>query len=109
MSGAGDSLISDDEEDGGSTVKLEEGPRKIAHTYAWEYFKYHAQQRQAAFRFFLVVVAALIAALIPKDSSAPTRLVGAALMFASLLFWRLDKRNSLLVKLAEKYLKEEER
>jgi hypothetical protein len=101
-------LVGDDDDDPSPTIKVEGDTRKLAQTYAWEYFKYHAQQRQAAFRFFLVIVAALVAAVIPKDSNAPIWLVGSMMVLASYLFWRLDQRNAALVKLAETYLKEEE-
>ena len=35
---------------------------KAAATYAWEHFKMHAQQRQAVFRFYVLMAGAIFAA-----------------------------------------------
>jgi len=89
-------------------------PKAAARWYAWEWFKYHAGQRQAVFRFYLLIAGGLLAAFVasfnvhdPIKDYAFT--VGAALVVVSVLFWRLDVRSAILVKLAEAYLKQEEK
>ncbi|MDP2331829.1 MAG: hypothetical protein Q8M19_14155 [Reyranella sp.] len=88
--------------------------QRAAATYAWEYFKYHAQQRQAVFRFFLVIAGALFAAYLlsfqstAADLKDARPLIAAMLAVMSFLFWRLDVRSYQLVKLAEDYLVRDE-
>ena len=91
--------------------------RKSAGKYAWDYFQYHAIQRQSVFRFFLTLVgAATIAYAYSKRFPPPgsrvddafnevTFAVGLVYIFASFLFWRLDQRSRRLIKLAEDVLK----
>lgn len=95
--------------------KRKRGPAEVvmkrAQDYAWGYFAYHAQQRQTVFNFYLIVVGACIAAFASTlgESGVDHRYfrvaMGGVLVLASFLFWRLDVRNSRLVKLAEKALK----
>lgn len=93
--------------------KLEESRRNALY-YGWEYFKYHAQQRQAVFRFYLVLVGVALAGLISSYSNQYAELatdrwvVGISLIVLSLLFWRLDVRSYQLVKVAESFLFDEE-
>ena len=79
-------------------------------SHAWDYFAFHAQQRQTVFNFFLILVGASIAAYagtLGKSEAAYFHLmIGFLISISSLLFWRLDKRNARLVKLAEEPLKD---
>jgi hypothetical protein len=86
-----------------------------AHSYAWEYFKLHAQQRQSVFNFFIVISGAVITGYIGTHSQTLSPqledfrwVFGAALVVLTFLFWRLDNRNSSLVKLAEAHLRNDE-
>jgi hypothetical protein len=82
---------------------------QAAMSHAWDYFAFHAQQRQTVFNFFLILVGASIAAYaatLGKSEAAYFHLmIGFLISISSLLFWRLDKRNARLVKLAEDPLK----
>ncbi len=83
-----------------------------ARAHAWEWFKYHASQRMTVFNFFLLITAALTTGFV-------TTVVGqhylAALALAAIeliviaSFFQLDRRNSQLVKIGERYLDFEER
>lgn len=89
----------------GDKTKAEE----VAGKYAWDYFQYHAGQRQSVFRFYLLLVGATTvgyayAHAVPGIRSA----FGVALMIWSFLFWRLDQRSLHLIKLAEATLKKTE-
>jgi hypothetical protein len=91
-----------------------------AGNYAWEYFKYHAGQRQSVFRFYLTLVGVATLAYAysqrfansaaeAADQGARLRpLIGLAFVIVSFLFWRLDKRSQHLIKLAETALKNRE-
>ena len=84
--------------------------RSRAASYAWEYFKYHARQRQEVFRFYIVIVGALTAGYISSTEAFPNYryVFGLLLLIISILFKRLDQRSHKLIKLAESYLKVEE-
>lgn len=97
----------------------EELPQRLraerrAADYAWRWFEYHAGQRQAVFRFYLILVGAASAAYLTalqseKDELSSWAFVfGALLAFLSFLFWRLDHRSWTLIKLAEIYLRRDE-
>jgi hypothetical protein len=83
---------------------------KAAHSFAWDYFAFHAQQRQTVFNFFIVLLGASLAAYAATiEKTAATKLhivIGCVLMVSSLLFWRLDERSRRLIQLAEAVLKE---
>lgn len=76
--------------------------------YAWDWFKHHADQRFAAFNFFLIVVGAVIVAYSTAAGNHQTTLgvavagVGAVVAAG---FLALDFRNYELVKLAADELK----
>jgi hypothetical protein len=76
--------------------------------YAWDWFKHHADQRFAAFNFFLIVVGAVIVAYATAAGNHQTTLgvavagVGAVMAAG---FFALDFRNYELVKLASEELK----
>jgi hypothetical protein len=82
---------------------------QAAISHAWDYFAFHAQHRQTVFNFFLILVGASIAAYaatLGKSEAAYFHLmIGFLISISSLLFWRLDKRNARLAKLAETPLK----
>lgn len=76
--------------------------------YAWNWFSYHAGQRQAVFRFFVILIGAILAGYIGLrgDGDAVGAFVlGLLMVVLSILFWRLDMRSTTLVKLAERSLK----
>lgn len=83
---------------------------KAAQSFAWNYFAFHAQQRQTVFNFFVVLIGASLAAFaatIDKPAAAKLHtVIGCVLMISSFLFWRLDERSRRLVQLAEASLKE---
>jgi|GEM_PF-3604363 len=88
-----------------------------AGSYAWEYFRYHAGQRQAVFRFYLTLIGAATIAYAYSRRYPPAGetfsesldyvriLVGLVYIIASFLFWSLDRRSRRLIKLAENTLK----
>jgi hypothetical protein len=86
---------------------------KAAHAYAWRWFKYHAAQRQAVFRFYVVMSGAISTGYLATQNSADLKAIsfvfGFLLAMLSLFFWRLDVRSIVLIKLAEEYLKISER
>jgi hypothetical protein len=77
-------------------------------SYAWDWFKHHADQRFAAFNFFLIVVGAVIVAYSTAAGNHQTTLgvavagVGAVVAAG---FFVLDFRNYELVELASEELK----
>jgi len=73
---------------------------KIALTYSWEWFKYHADQRLKAFHFFLIIVGTLSVAFTQSvaQNLRPAAIgVGVLGMLVSVAFWILDIRNEELV------------
>ena len=83
-----------------------------ARKYAWDWFSYHAKQRMDVFRFYLIVVALVFAGvlrLLETESYFLSIALSLFLVFCTFLFYRLDRRNSSLVKLGEQYLKQEEK
>ncbi len=86
--------------------------RSAAREYAWNWFEYHAGQRQAVFRFFLIFSGAIMTGYLSSAGSPifaeHSYLFGLGLVVTAILFWRLDIRSLYLVKLAEGYLKEDE-
>ncbi len=84
---------------------------KRAHDYAWAWFQYHASQRLSSFNFFFVLGGALTAGYLAALNGEYYGLAVAlavVLLIVAVLFWRLDQRNSELVKIGEAYLKESE-
>jgi len=98
----------------------EQKAQEAAAKYAWEYFKYHAAQRQSVFRFYLTLIGVSIlayaysqrfaadAAAAATQASKIRPLIGVAFVLVSFLFWRLDKRSRHLIKLSETALKDSE-
>lgn len=83
-----------------------------ARQYAWNWFQYHAGQRQAVFRFYLILTGAVwtgyFASLRSSDTGTLPSIFGFMLILLSVLFWRLDVRSIKLIKIAEAYLKADE-
>ncbi len=80
-----------------------------AFDYAWEYFKYHAAQRQNVFRFYLIVIAAIFAGYWSISTASSNHggndwLFGIPIVVFSLLFWQLDRRSHKIIRIAEEYL-----
>lgn len=90
---------------------LDADTQTLALYYAWDHFAYHAQQRQTVFNFFLLLVGGCVAAYSATIGESGGEYIyfrsfmGAVLALASLLFWRLDKRNARLVEVSEDALK----
>jgi amino acid permease len=86
--------------------------KTLALYYAWDHFAYHAQQRQTVFNFFLLLIGGCVAAYSSTigenggEYNYFRSFLGAVLVLASLVFWRLDQRNARLVKISEEALKE---
>ena len=76
---------------------------------AWDYFQMHATQRLTTFNFYVGISSLLVgglAATIKADSEIRLLggVVGTLLILFSLVFWKLDQRNSDLIKGAERAL-----
>ena len=72
--------------------------------HAWNWFKYHAEQRMVMIRLYLIIAGALGAGYITLSNNGSYSLSLLLAMFAgsiSFLFWRLDRRVSFLVKQGE--------
>lgn len=100
-----------------SAFKLEnanmtESPKfdEIALNHAWRWFEYHAAQRLSMIRFYLLIIGGAATAYFAALREFPAASVAAAFFgcVCSILFWRLDKRASYLVKLGERAITEQE-
>jgi len=77
---------------------------------AWDYFTVHASQRMTIFNFYIVlssVVATSFFASFKSDSNLQSArpILAALLCFFAFIFWKLDQRNKVLIKNAERALK----
>jgi len=77
---------------------------------AWDYFSTHASQRISVFNFYIAlssVTATTYAASCKTDSNLqPARgLLALMLCLFAFIFWKLDQRNRLLIKNAERALR----
>ena len=88
-----------------------ESAQEAAREMAWKWFEYHAGQRLSVFRFYLIIVAFIsagyVSAALKVEFTISCALAFILLVF-SFLFYRLDCRTKNLVKVGEKYLKEEQ-
>ena len=80
------------------------------HKQAWDYFQMHGTQRLTTFNFYIVISSFITAAMFStfqKDYQAPYIgiILGLLVILLSLIFWKLDIRNSHLIKGAETALK----
>jgi hypothetical protein len=81
-------------------------PPDKALDHAWRYFALHAQQRISVFSFFVVLSGILATGIgaglqAGKPMAPVVAILGALLALFSFVFYRLDRRGSELVKLAE--------
>ena len=87
------------------------GPRHDAIGHAWNWFKYHAEQRMILVRFYLIMAGALgagyISVLKDNENALATVIAGFG-AFVSLLFFKLDQRTARLIKLGERALAKRE-
>lgn len=78
---------------------------KLILDHAWKYFSLHADQRIKTFNFFIILATVALGAVIQgytKNSMCKILIFPSLLITAfSLIFWKLDKRNKDLVRLAE--------
>lgn len=79
--------------------------------YAWNYFSFHAEQRMKTFHFYLIIIIALtagfVSAAVHLDATEFKWLtsIGLLIMFFSIVFGFIDKRNATMVKNGEEALK----
>ncbi|UMY16790.1 hypothetical protein MMB17_19285 [Methylobacterium organophilum] len=81
--------------------------------HLWRYFALHAQQRVSVFNFFVVLSGVISAAIggalqVGGPLNFVVVILGLLLPLLSFVFWRLDQRNSDLVKIAERALRRAE-
>lgn len=89
------------------STKTEADSEKQIKDYAWQWFDYHARQRQQNIQFSVSLLSAALAATGYLVVSGEHLVAAAACVFgliACLIFFGLDCRNSFLVKIAEKEL-----
>ncbi|MBX9925798.1 MAG: hypothetical protein K2Y05_05525 [Hyphomicrobiaceae bacterium] len=77
--------------------------------HAWRYFELHSTQRLTVFNFFVVFSSLIAAGLGSVVSGEVTASgfgipLGLLLCLLALVFWKLDQRNSSLIKRAEQVL-----
>jgi hypothetical protein len=88
---------------------MDPAKEQMFRNYAWAYFAFHADQRMKTFNFFLVgsgILATAIATLVRAgDNPLWVSPLGLLLTCLSLIFWKLDRRNRVLVKNGEAALK----
>lgn len=79
---------------------------KMASEHAWRYFELHAQQRITVFNFYIAITG-LLAAGIGLSLQQEGKylylcsILGAFMIFISIIFWKLDHRVSMLIKNSE--------
>jgi hypothetical protein len=82
-----------------------------AHNYAWNWFAYHADQRNSIIKFYLTAIAAIglgVGSAFVVKQYFLTACLAALGATVSVLFWRLDVRNKHLIKIAEDALRKSE-
>jgi hypothetical protein len=80
--------------------------------HAWNWFKYHAEQRIAMFKFYIVVVGAVavgLGSLLEKKELLLGATLSIFLAIISFCFLRIDQRTSDLIKLGERALLSEQK
>jgi hypothetical protein len=97
-------------EDDGTKLKPEDAhSRALDHAWAW--FKYHAEQRIALIRFYIVAIGGMAAGIGILQQQGQYALCAIVSFFAALAafcFIRLDQRSSDLVKQAKEALYHEQ-
>lgn len=89
---------------------MDEKARSELRTYAWNYFSLHATQRLTTFNFYLIISTLLLAGLAAAykqeyGSRAITMVVGLLIAIVSVVFYKLDIRNRMLISNAERALR----
>ena len=74
--------------------------------YAWEWFKYHAQQRAQIFNYFLIITGALLYGLTSDTNGDYNQIIAILGVVVSLAFYFLEKRNEELVNCGRDALKD---
>jgi hypothetical protein len=72
--------------------------------YGFKWFTYHARQRLATFKFYLVIYSGLAAAvpfLLKERIHVGSLLLSFIMVLISILFWQLDVRNRQLIQIGE--------
>lgn len=88
-------------------------PNDKAMEHLWRFFALHAQQRVSVFNFFVVLAGVISAAIggalqAGRPLSVVVIALGLLLPLLSFVFWRLDQRNSDLIKISERALRSAE-
>ncbi|HEY0733400.1 MAG TPA: hypothetical protein VGD69_00715 [Herpetosiphonaceae bacterium] len=78
--------------------------------YVWDYFQLHSSQRIASFNFYITLATAILAALgaiLQQGANllGVAAVLGVVLVLFSFVFWKMDQRNTGLIKNAEAALK----
>lgn len=106
---SGGPFVVDLEVERGNLLLMEPPEETILRTYAWAYFSYHADQRMKTFNFFFVgagFLAAGISTLVrEKEMAGWASPLGFVLFGLSLVFWKIDQRNRMLVRNGEAAIK----
>lgn len=79
---------------------------KVSLENSWRFFQLHAQQRMTVFNFYLIIsglVAAGLSACVIQMGKLylVAGYLGLFLSFVSFIFWKLDQRVSLMIKVSE--------
>src|ERR1019366_1473384 len=85
--------------------------RSEALDHAWNWFKFHASQRVAMVRFYLVALGAVAAGIGVLQEQERHVLCASLSLFGSVMsfcFLRIDRRTGILVKLGEQALSSEQ-
>ncbi len=85
--------------------------RSAALEHAWNWFRYHAEQRLKVFQFFIAitgVIATGLGAGLGQGLNFPVLVVAIFGMPLTVSFYRLDRRVSALIKIGEVAMRAEE-
>ncbi|MEM8535794.1 MAG: hypothetical protein AAGF95_33515 [Chloroflexota bacterium] len=79
--------------------------------YAWDYFQLHSSQRIATFNFYITLSTAILAGIgtaLQRNFNLPEMAIvlGILLALISFIFWKIDRRNKMMIKGVEEALKE---
>jgi hypothetical protein len=77
---------------------------ELAIDHSWKYFAFHAEQRMKVFNFFFLAINALVAAAAGAAYAKLWLFVccsGLAVLFVSVVFYVMDRRNKQIVEIGE--------